>query len=168
MSATRSGRWSELLCALLVLGALLAPVAVRAEESPIRLTMQKLRGAELLGHIAGAFRLAVEAPSGVRLVTFYVDGKAVGYATSHPFTFRFDTRDFPQGVHELTAVARFANGTATISNSISLDFRPRKWHMAVRVSLFLYAGLLIGLCVLGGLAVHRLLRLRPRLILLNR
>lgn len=168
MQATRNWQGSAWLSALLVLGALLVPLSVRAETWPVRLTVQKVKGAELLGHVAGDFRLAVEAPESARLVTFYLDGQPVAYATSQPFTFQFATQDFAQGVHELTAIVRFGDGVAAATNRISLDFRPRKWHLAVRGALFLYSALTIGLCLLGAVGIRQLLRLRPRLILLNR
>ncbi len=166
MLATRIRRCLMSVCVLLILASLNAPMG-HAETLPLRLSVRRVTGADLLGRVAGTFRLAVEAPEDVRLVTFYMDGRIVGYATRYPFTFQFDTRDFPKGAHQLEAVAHFSNGAVTTSNRLSLDFRSHNWSLAMRQSMFLYAGLVLVLGTLGGLLVHRLLRIRPRLVLLD-
>lgn len=168
MHRTQVVRWATCVCALLAVAAWLAPMVAHAEAMPVKLSVQRLNGADLLGRVAGTFRLTVDAPQGVHTVTFYLDGRIVGQATSYPFTFGIDTGDFPKGTHQLEAVAHFSDGAVATSNSVSLDFRWRNWQLAVRQSMFLYAGLVPALGVLGGLLVRRLLRIQPRLTLLDR
>ena len=169
MAGGRAGgrRWWAALVLVAVCVVLAAPVA-RADAAQARLTLQKLRGAEVLGRVAGTFEAAVEVPEGARLVTFYIDGRLVGWATTHPYTFRFDTRDYPIGAHRIEAVVHLADGTVATSNSISLDFRAYRWHLVVRQSMFLYAATLLALAAVAGLVVHRLLHIRPRLVLSGR
>jgi len=169
MAGGRAGgrRWWALVALVAVWVAVAAPVA-RADSAQARLTLQKVRGAEVLGRVAGTFEAAVDVPEDARLVTFYIDGRLVGWATEHPFTFRFDTRDYPKGAHRIEAVVHLADGTVATSNSISLDFRAYRWHLVVRQAMFLYAATLLGLAAVAGLVVHRLLRIRPRLVLSER
>jgi len=166
MSTTRIRRWLLCVGGALLLGAWLMPLGVHAESMSLKLSLHKVRGTDLLGRVAGSFRVALQAPEDVRAVTFYLDGQPVARVTSYPFVFQFDTRDFAKGQHRIAAVAHLANGSVTTSNTLSLDFRSRGWSLAVRQSMFLYAGLLVALSVTGALLLHRLLRLQPRLILL--
>jgi hypothetical protein len=167
MHAAQVRRWLLWVCVLLIAGTCLPPQVGRAEFVPLRLSVRRLNGADLWGRVAGTFSLSVETPEDVRVVTYLVDGQPVGRATSYPFTAQLDTRDFPTGEHELQAVAHFANGAVTTSNTVSLHFRSRNWLLVARQSMFLYAFVLLGLGAVGGLVVHRLMRIRPRLILLS-
>ncbi len=168
MRATRIGYWLLWICALLALVGLLVPLAAHAETLPVRLSVQRIKGADLLGRVAGTFRLTVDPGGEVRAVVFYLDGQPVGRATSYPFSFEFDTGSFPKGEHQLQAVAHFADGAVATSNRISLEFRSRHWLLALRQSLFLYAAVVLALGVVGALGVRHLLHIQPRLILLDR
>lgn len=168
MHATQVRRWLLCVCALLMVGTPWLAPAARAETLPLRLSVHRLNGANLLGHVAGTFRLTVEAPEDVRAVTFYLDGQILGRATRYPFSYGFDTSDYPKGEHQIEAVAQFADGAVATSNTISLEFRSRNWHLAVRQSMFLYAGLVLVLGVVGALIVRKLLHIQPRLVLLDR
>ena len=163
-------RGSLLLLALLLLMALAhcLPPVVRAELFSTRLTLQRVSGADVMGHVAGTFRLAVAAPDDVQKVTFYLDGEPIAEAMAYPFTFQFDTAQFAPGEHRLEAVARRSDGSVATSNSLELAFRTDNWQKAVRQSLFLYAALLVVLGVCASLAIRRLMHLQPRLRLLGR
>jgi hypothetical protein len=152
---------------LLLFLVLCLPPRVRAEPSDLRLSVQRLRGADLLGHVAGTFRLSVQTAEDVQKVTFYVDGQPVAHVTDYPYVFQFDTWDFGKGLHHLQAVAHCADGSVATSNGIALEFRSRNWLIAVRQSTFLYAAVVVLLGIVGGVVVHRLLRLQPRLMLLD-
>ena len=168
MHATQVRRWLLCVCALLMAGTLWLAPATRAEALPLRLSVHRLNGANLLGHVAGTFRLTVEVPENVRAVTFYLDGQILGRATTYPFSYGLNTNDFPEGEHRIEAVVQFTDGAVTTSNTISLQFRSRNWHLAVRQSMFLYAGLVLLLGAVGALVVRQLLHVQPRLVLLDR
>jgi hypothetical protein len=155
-------------CALLIAAALVPAVPGRAEAVSLRLSLRRRSGADLLGRIAGTFNLTVDTPESLSGVTYFLDGEIVGRATSFPFTSEIDTSDFPKGEHELQAVAHFADGTVATSAPVSREFRSRNWLLAMRQSMFLYAALVLVLATLGGLGVRRLLRIHPRLVLLDR
>ncbi|MGQ9682404.1 MAG: Ig-like domain-containing protein [Anaerolineae bacterium] len=166
----RVRRASLLLLALLLLLGLAhcLPPAVRADLFPMRLTLQRISGADVMGHVAGTFRLAVIAPDDVQRVTFYLDGDPIAEATSHPFAFQFNTAQFAPGEHRLQAVAWRTDGSVAMSNSLDLAFRTNNWQKAVRQSLFLYAAVVVVLGICAFLAIRHLLHLQPRLQLLNR
>ena len=163
MGLARGWQWLVLALVLLVLGAAFVSPPARAEAVSARLTVQRIRGADLLGRVAGTFRLAVDTPATVRAVTFYLDGHTIGQATRYPFSLQLDTGDFPTGGHEIQAVVHLDDGSVTTSNRVTLDFRSRNWRLAMRQSMFLYAGLTAALGALGAFAVHRLLQMQPRL-----
>ena len=123
MGTTWMRRWVTWTCVLLTLAATLAPATAQAAPPAARLSVRKVKGADFLGRVAGVFRVAVDVPENVRLVT---------------------------------------------SNSVWLEFRSQRWRLVVRQSMFLYAGLLLVLCVVAALALRRLLRIQPRLVLLDR
>lgn len=168
MGTTWMRRWVTWTCVLLTLAATLAPATAQAAPPAARLSVRKVKGADFLGRVAGVFRVAVDVPENVRLVTFYLDGQPVARVTRQPFVFQLDTRDFPSGEHRLEAVAHLSTGAVTTSNSVWLEFRSQRWRLVVRQSMFLYAGLLLVLCVVAALALRRLLRIQPRLVLLDR
>ncbi len=153
---------------LLVVGAFLVPLTAYAEPASVKISVHKIRGADLLGRVAGIFRVALQGPDNVRAVTFYLDGRPIAYVTSYPFAFQLDTQDFPKGAHQLEAVAHLANGSVATSNTVTLEFRSHRWNLAVRQSMFLYAALLLVLGVIGALGLRKLLHIQPRLILLDR
>jgi len=167
MNAKRITHWLPAVSLALILVACLTPLTVYAEPASVKLSVHRVKGADLLGRIAGVFRFVVQGPANVRSVTFYVDGLAVAHAANYPFAFQLDTANFPQGRHKIEAVVHFSDGGVTTSNSLSLEFRPNKWSLAVRQSMFLYAGLLVILGALGALGLRRLLHIQPRLVLLD-
>ncbi len=155
------------VCTLLTAFVALPLQAVEAKAETLRLSVRRLSGADLAGHVAGTFSLSVETPDNVSAVTYLLDGRVVGRATSFPFTSQFDTDDYPEGEHELSAVARFADGAVAASPSVSLEFRSRNWLLTVRQSMLLYAVLALILVICGSLCIRRLLHIQPRLALLD-
>lgn len=167
MVKTRIGRSLMWTLVLIVAWALVAPLAAQADSAKVKLSVQKVRGADFLGRIAGSFRVAVNPPQNVRLVLFYVDGQPVAYASSHPFSFELDTRNFSEGKHRLRAEVHLDNGTVTTSETVHLEFRSERWQMVLRQSMYLYAFLVFALGIAGGWGASKLMRLKPRLTLLE-
>lgn len=142
--------------------AALQPSA-HAGPPQVRLTVQRVRGSEVRGRVAGSFQATVDVPQDAHGVIFYLDGQAVALDGQPPYLFRFDTDDYAKGEHRIEAAAQLANGSVAPSNSVSLDFRPHKWHLAVRQSMFFYVGLLILILAVAGLALRQFLRNQPPL-----
>lgn len=170
MGPVRLGRWSAipLVVVLLLAGAVLCPARAGAEAMPARLTVERVRGASLFGKVAGVFRLAVQTSGQARMVTFYLDGRVIGYATRHPFSVELDTGEFPTGAHDVEAVVHMDDGSVVTSNRISLEFRPRNWRLAARHWAFLYLVVVMVVAAVAALSVRSLLQLQPRLVLLER
>lgn len=168
MTVRQIRRWLMVFCVMLILASMVPPPAVQAGMAPLKLSVRRLKGAELLGRVSGTFRLAVDIPEDMHAVTFYLDGQAVGQAAESPFSCQFNTRDFSTGVHRLEARGRLSDGRPVSSNVIILDFRSHRWNLAVRQSMFLYAALLLPLSALGVWGMLRLLVLRPHPATLGR
>jgi len=65
-------------------------------------------------------------------------------------------------------VVHLDDGSVVTSNRISLEFRPRNWRLAARHWAFLYLVVVMVVAAVAALSVRSLLRLHPRLVLLER
>ena len=98
------------IAAVLILCLLPVSVLAQSEELDLRLTRDFGYGAG--SQIQGKFSLRVDGPAGIVRVDFIIDGEVVDTVTEAPFRYRFNTDDFPPGVHTMTAVGYLADGTA--------------------------------------------------------
>lgn len=98
-----------LIVATLIFFLLPGSVLAQGEELDLRLTRDFGYGAG--GQIQGKFSLRVDGPADIIRVDFIIDGEVVHMITEAPFRFRFETDDFPPGVHTMTAVGYLVDGT---------------------------------------------------------
>ena len=98
-----------LIVSVLILCLLPVSALAQSEELDLRLTRDFGYGAG--GQIQGKFSLRVDGPADIVRVDFIIDGEMVHTITEAPFRYRFNTDDFPPGVHNMTAVGYLADGT---------------------------------------------------------
>jgi hypothetical protein len=89
----------------------LLPVSAMAQSEDLDLRLTSDFGYGAGGQIQGKFSLRVDGPIDIVRVDFIIDGEVVYTITEAPFRFRFETDDFPPGVHTMTAVGFLADGT---------------------------------------------------------
>lgn len=110
---------------LLVLAVCLsgATLSLAQEDAPaLELRLSRDFGMGIGSNIQGTFSYRVSAPDDVVRVVFLLDGEPVGEVTEAPFRFQFQTDDFPEGPHTLSAVGYTAAGEALRSNSVTRNF----------------------------------------------
>ena len=74
------------------------------------------------GKIQGAFTLKATGPETLERVTFFIDGEPIGEVSQPPFHLRFNTDDYPLGLHRLHAVGDTTDGEQLHSNEIQAQF----------------------------------------------
>jgi len=89
---------------LLILAVLL-PQAMPA----VGLKLIRNFGTEIGGEIRGTFTVKAKAPA-AEAVDFYLDDQLVATDSEEPFKWTFKTRDYPDGVHVIRAVAHYGDG----------------------------------------------------------
>lgn len=122
---------------LLVLAA--APVFGQEQDLQLRLT-RDFGSAFGSGNIRGTFSYRVTAPDDVVGITFLMDGEPVAEATEPPWRYQFNTADYPDGIHTLSAVGVTSNGRELTSNSLTRNFLPAS--TANRTTLILVGSIL--------------------------
>jgi len=93
------------------------------------------------GEIQGSFTLKATGPEDLVQVSFYLDGQVLGEDQEAPFTWKFDTDDFPLGVHTLYAVGITADGQELHSLEQRRQFVSSDvgWQAALRIALSILA-----------------------------
>ncbi len=74
------------------------------------------------GKIQGTFTMKVTAPEGIEYVIFQIDGEEIGSRETPPFELRFQTDDYPLGIHTLTAIGFSQDGGEVSSNQVQIEF----------------------------------------------
>lgn len=94
------------------------------EESgeALRLRFRRNFGYSLGAQMQGTFTIRAEGPQGLERVAFLLDGEVIGQATEAPFSLSFNTRDYPEGIHQFSAIGYQANGQELQTETISRQF----------------------------------------------
>ena len=104
------------------LAALLLLASPVLAQTGLNLSVRKDFGYNNGSQIRGTFSMSVSSPESLRSVTFFIDGKQVGVASAAPFSWQFQTTDFADGWHQLTATALTAGGQALTSDARRFEF----------------------------------------------
>ncbi|MGW8250720.1 MAG: Ig-like domain-containing protein, partial [Anaerolineales bacterium] len=96
---------------------------VQAQSEDLTLSLTRNFGySSGTGDIQGTFTMRVSGPDDLTRVVFYIDGEAIGEATEPPFALRFQTGNYPLGVHTLSAVGYTNQGIELRSNEQRREF----------------------------------------------
>lgn len=125
-----------ILLALLAV-SLAAPRWVSAQEDRLELGLSRDFGYGAGAQVQGNFSYRVRAPESVVRVEFLLDGEVIGEDTEAPFAFRFQTGDYENGWHTLSAIGYTANGQRLASNTLRRQFVP------LQNALYLVGGILL-------------------------
>jgi hypothetical protein len=74
------------------------------------------------GKIQGTFSMSASGPANLARVVFLIDNQPIGEATQPPFKIRFNTGDYPLGVHTLSARGYKTDGQELASNEYRHEF----------------------------------------------
>jgi len=115
---------------LLAIGVLFTLYASRftvayAQNDELQLAVRRNFGYGGGSQIQGNFRMEIDTPpAGVIAVTFLIDGIAIGTDAEPPFRIDFDTENYADGWHELTAEAQTRDGRTLVSEVRRFEFVP--------------------------------------------
>lgn len=145
----------------LLLLASFTGVAFAQEQPPLNLRLIRTFGYGGFNKIEGNFNLKLNDPPLLDRAEFLIDGEVVHTATEVPFEYRFQTNEYPPGVHTMTALGYTPSGEELTSNSIIKEFitadEARQETVGLIVPLLL---LIFGLMVVGTLVTALITRRR--------
>lgn len=107
---------------LIGLFAALALAMPAAAQAALTLSVNKDFGYNNGSQIRGTFSMTATSSSALKSVTFFVDGKTVKQADGAPFTYQFQTTDFADGWHDLSATAVTADGQTLTASTRRFEF----------------------------------------------
>lgn len=74
------------------------------------------------GDIQGTFSMKASGPEDLERVVFLIDEEIIGEITEPPFNLRFNTDNYPTGIHRMSAIGYTSSGQELISNEIRAEF----------------------------------------------
>ncbi len=118
---------------------------VQAQQADYRLNVSRTFGYGNGSDIRGTFTLSVAGPGNIRTVSYMIDNQLIAETTSDPFKLTFQTTQYPDGWHELSAIIETNDGTKITTPVKRLNF------VTAEQELSSMAGILIPL--FGGIAL---------------
>jgi len=122
-------------------------------QSELNLTVHKNFGYNLGSQIRGTFEMRASGPADLASVSFWIDDRLVGEVTTPPFEIQFKTTSYADGWHELRAVGATASGESIGSQTRRFEFLSATGQNAGLQGIIIPMLGLVGLIVLGGMAV---------------
>lgn len=159
---TRKSIFYSLLLVALLLVLFCTPVLAQTPESPLyRLNVNRDFGYGNGADIKGMFSLRIVGSDDLVSVTYLIDGEPMAVVNESPYTFQFNTSQYPFGVHELTA---------EVTNNVGKVFTTPARHMNFVSAEQQAAGMknivgpilvgLVGIMIIIGLAQSLMMRKR--------
>lgn len=89
------------------------------------------------GKIQGTFSMKASGPDNLSRVVFYIDGKQIGEVSQSPFNLQFNTDNYAQGIHTLSATGYTNDGAQLQSNAIKAEFisASEGWQSALKIAI---------------------------------
>jgi hypothetical protein len=97
--------------------------SVWAQDEGYRVHVRKDFGYSWASDIQGRFTIQLQGDeTQVDKVAFLIDENVLGTVNSSPFKISFDTGDFPEGVHQISAEVHLRNGSLQKTPSVTYSF----------------------------------------------
>lgn len=108
---------------LFLLPFLASPAYAQTEEEQLSLRLSRDFGySSGGGDIQGTFSMKASGPEDLERVVFMIDEEIIGEITEPPFNLRFNTDNYPTGIHRMSAVGYTSSGQELASNAIQAEF----------------------------------------------
>jgi hypothetical protein len=113
---------------ILLIGTLLLLILLphralaQTDEPPVRLRLRRNFGYGGGSQIQGTFTMRASSEEPLSKVEFLIDGEVVFSDESPPFEYRFNTGDYAEGSHTMTAIGYTSAGSALPTNSYQREF----------------------------------------------
>lgn len=100
--------------------------------------------------VRGSFSLSIYGDQAtIKAVTYTIDNSEMGRVEQPPFKWKFETGDFPDGWHELSAMVETTDGRSVAAPPVSLHFISAAEQSQAMSKIFLFA--LVLFLALGGI-----------------
>ncbi len=114
---------TSLLLLFCALSFAFAAPAFAQDDAELKLRLSRTFGySSGAGDIQGLFTIYVAGPEDLVKVTFYLDEEAMGEVAQPPFELRFNTDNYPLGVHTISAIGLTSAGREVRSNELRVKF----------------------------------------------
>lgn len=147
---------------LILLGLVCSPVLAQTPETPLyRLNVNRDFGYGAGADIKGLFTMRIVGPDDLTSVSFFIDGEFMAEVNEPPFTFQFNTNQYPFGTHDLTAVVTNAAGDTLTTPARHMNFvSPEEQAAGMKNIIGPMILLLVGIMVIVGLVQSATMRKR--------
>lgn len=154
--------FTSLLLVLILLGLICSPVLAQTPETPLyRLNINRDFGYGAGADIKGLFTLSIVGPEDYSSISYFLDGKLMAEITESPFSFQFNTSQYPFGAHDLTAVVTNAEGETSTTPARHMNFvSPEEQAAGMKNVIGPIILLLVGIMVIVGLVQSATMRKR--------
>lgn len=133
----------------LTAGAALARPAAAQSGSPYGLTLSRNFGFGSGSDIRGDMSLKITAAdSAIQSVVFRIDGQAVAAVSAEPFTYRFNTNDYPSGVRSIDALITLQDGSQTATAARQYNFLSADAESAAMRKILIPLGGILAVVIL--------------------
>lgn len=159
---TRKSSFFSLFLVALLLGLFCSPVWAQTPESPVyRLNINRDFGFGNGADIKGLFSLRIVGAEDIGSVTYYIDGEPMAVVNESPFSFQFNTSQYPFGTHDLTAEVTNQSGKVftTLARHMNFVSAEQEAEGMKNIVAPILVGL-IGIMIIIGLAQSIIMRKR--------
>lgn len=112
--------------------------------------------------VRGSFTLDIIPPTDIQSVTYLIDGKTMQKVDSSPFSYSFQTTQYPDGPHELSALVQTTAGRAVSTPVRQFVFATADQETSGVANLLLpILGVVLLVMALGVIAQFLFFRNRP-------
>lgn len=147
---------------ILLLGLISSSVLAQTPETPTyRLNINRDFGYGAGADIKGLFTLRIVGPEDMASVSYFLDGELMAEVNETPFTFQFNTSQYPFGAHDLTAVVTNMSGETITTPARHMNFvSPEEQSAGMTKIIGPIILLMVGVMIIVGLAQTAAMRQR--------
>ncbi|UCG23668.1 MAG: hypothetical protein JSW55_16235 [Chloroflexota bacterium] len=109
------------VCGMVVTGLGIAAAQEGGGEA-LTIRLRRNFGYGLGAQMQGRFTISVSGPDELERVEFLLDRQVIGEDSQAPFSLQFNTGEYSEGLHRLSAVGYTAGGQELLSNAITRQF----------------------------------------------
>ncbi len=142
----------KLFSLILLVTIVTVPILVAEAKPTISVSLYKDNGYGLGNDMAGLWTLKTTASDDTAYVEFYLDNQLQLNDTSAPYSWQFNTEDYPIGEHTLSALAYDTSGESEVS-TVTRNFVENTTNSVVIIVIVIAA---VVVAVAVGIAVYRI------------
>jgi hypothetical protein len=153
---------NSIVVVFILLVLICSPVLAQTPETPLyRLNINRDFGYGLGADIKGLFTLRIVGPEDLESVSYFIDGELMAELDESPFTYQFNTNQYPFGAHDLTAVVTNVGGETLTTPARLMNFvSPEEQTAGTQKILIPIILLVVGIMLVTGLMQSATMRKR--------